>query len=282
MEQLAEIIILEGWGITINALMIVQIVFVLLGLLLVNFLVYRKLLPWYYGRESTTAKNLTRIKRVVSLLLISVFAISALRILGIDYQFFSLLLKKAPHGDEAPVIFSVKISTIVTTLVAFVLANVFDLIISEFLVQRLHAAREKGDRPLSDDEQNRLTRQFGAVRPIMYILATIVATEVSGLARYWFFRDPHDVRLEPATLIVDVELILFLIPLCHHAHQQPPHHQPKAQNSSHHVLTPKRSPIPQKFRQKKTTSSAKPPAPPRKSYPGKLPNPNLRNHALPN
>lgn len=186
----------------------------LLGLLLINWLIYRKLLPWYYGKESTTSMNLKRIKRVVSLLLFSVFVVEVVRILNVDHDFYSVIIKEAPDGDSADVSFHVKISSIVTALVSFVTAGVLDLIVSEYLVQRLHTSKQAEGRTLTEEQQQQLTRRFGAVRPIMYILATILTVETTGLARYWFIRRPDDVRViakEGLNLLIDVEQVLLWI-----------------------------------------------------------------------
>ena len=215
MERLREIILLNGWGLEVTAADVVLIIAALLGILLLNWVVYRKLLPWYYGKESTTSTNLNRIKRVVSLMLFSLFAVAVLRILEIDHEFFSYTIQQAPDGDSADVSFHGRISTVVTALVAFVTAGVLDLIISEYLVQRLHSSRTNDNSPtISGEEEERLIRRFGAVRPIMYILATILTVETTGLARYWFFRRPDDLRViakEGLSLLIDVERILLII-----------------------------------------------------------------------
>lgn len=185
---------------------------ILIGLIVIWWLLIKKLLPWYYDKESTDSKNVTRLRRVINLMLVSVFAVSALRLLGIDYEFFSIPLREAPRGDEADVFFTVRISTLVTTFVAFVAASVFDLVINEVVVQRLHASKAKDKRSLTSRQEEQLTQRFAAIRPLMYILAIIVFTEVSGLARYWVYRDPMNTRsAESVKMLIDVEIILFFV-----------------------------------------------------------------------
>lgn len=203
---------LEGWGLSMSTQDEVVLLLILIGLIAIWWLLVKKLLPWYYDKESTDSKNATRIRRVINLMLVSVFAVSALRVLGIDYEFFSVLLKEAPRGDEGDVYFTVRISTIVTSLVAFVAASVFDLVINEVVVQRLHASKAKENRSLTEREKDQLSRRFGAIKPLMYVLAVIVTAEVSGFARYWIYRDPSNTRSsEPVKMLIDIENILFFI-----------------------------------------------------------------------
>lgn len=214
MEQLAEIELWDRWGLTVNAAQVVMILLVTLSLLLGRWLFFHKLLPWYYSKETTSAKNLTRIRRIVSLLLFSVSAVAILRILNIDHEFFSIDIKRPPDGDSPAVSFHVRISTIVTALVAFVTASVLDLVISEFLVQRLYKSRQESGRTLTEKEEQQLIRRFGAVRPIMYILAIIVTVEATGLAKYWFFRSPDDPRViaeKGLSNLITVETVLLSI-----------------------------------------------------------------------
>lgn len=212
MKRLAEIILLDRWGITVSAAQLALVGAVVVGVLLARWLVMGKLLPWYYSRETTTAKNHQRINRVVNLLAISVLAVAILRILGVDYELLSQFIMESPREDENGVYFTIKISTIVTSLVAFVVASVFDLIIGEFLVQRLYAAKEQQNRVLSERDERQLIRRFGAVRPIMYTLATIVMAEATGLAKIWVLRRPENPRSpDPMTLLVNIERILLVI-----------------------------------------------------------------------
>lgn len=210
MKLLGQIEFLESWGLSVTTQDEVLLGLILLGLLVLWWLLVRKLLPWYYQKESTDSKNAARIRRVVNLMLISIFAIATLRVLDINLELFSYLLKPAPTDDGADIYFTVKISTLVTGFVAFVAAGVFDLVISEVAVQRLHIAKEQEERGLTKREEEQLTRRFAAVRPILYLLAVTVLAEASGLARYWFIRRPEDIKLEMKWMI-DVERVLLLI-----------------------------------------------------------------------
>lgn len=210
MKRLAEIILWDRWGILITAEQIALVPLVILTVFFARWLITGKLLPWYYSRETTTAENSQRIKRVVNLLVYSVLAVAVLRILGIDYEFFSVFLEKSPTDDGNGVYFTVKISTIVTSVAAFVIASVIDLVFGEFLVQRLYAAKEQEKQVLSEREEKQLVRRFGAVRPIMYTLAMIVTAEVTGVAKYWFLRRPESLSVD-ATLLIDVEWMLLAV-----------------------------------------------------------------------
>ena len=209
MEKLADIELWDRWGVTVSAEQLVLIGLVIVGLLVVLWLVNGKLLPWYYSREATTAKNMKRIKRVISLLAFSVLLVEVLRILNIDSQLFSFEAQPSATDDGPPVDVTMRISTIVTGLVAFVVANVFDLVIGEILVQRLYASREAGNTSITASNEKQLIRRFGAVRPIMYILATIVTVEATGLAQL-YLRFPLDVRKELKWMIT-LERVLFIV-----------------------------------------------------------------------
>ena len=210
MELLGQIEFLERWGVSMSTQDEVLLAIILLGLVALWWLLVRKLLPWYYKKESTDSKNATRIRRVINLMLVSIFAISVLKVLGIDYELLSYRLQRAPTDDGAAVYLTIKISTIVTGLVAFVAAGVFDLVFGEVLVQRLHSSGEPGSRTLTERQKEQLTRRFGAVRPIMYMLAVTVLAEASGIARYWFIRKPESLAKE-FTLLIDVEQVLLFI-----------------------------------------------------------------------
>ncbi len=210
MKLLGQIEFLERWGLTMSTQDEVLLGLILIGLLILWWLLVKKLLPWYYEKESTDSKNASRIRRVVNLMLVSIFAIATLRVLDIDHEFFSYLLQPAPTDDGADIYFTVKISTLVSGFVAFISAGVFDLVISEVAVQRLHAAKEQEGRGLTEREEEQLTRRFAAVRPILYILAVTVVAEAAGLARAYIIRRPEDLRMELKWLI-DVERVLLFV-----------------------------------------------------------------------
>jgi small-conductance mechanosensitive channel len=210
MEQLADIELWNRWGLTVNLLQLVQIGLVVAGLIFMRWAFFKKILPWYYNRETVTKQNYTRVKRVITLVLVSLFAVSVLRVLGIDYLLLDIPLQRSPTGDGAPVSFHIRISSIVTGLVAFVVAGAFDLVIGEFLIQRFHRAKGNESKALSEQQQEQVTRRFSAVRPIMYMLAIVVIAEETGIARYWFHREPDSFRIDP-TALIDVEDVLFVI-----------------------------------------------------------------------
>ena len=192
MDRLREIILLDFFGITVTAYQLLLIVVTTLVVLTANHLIVRRLLPWYYGREEVSAKNRTRVRAVSRFTLFSLLVIAILRILNIDITFINEAIQQASTSDGPPVYLVVRISTIVKALLAFIVANILDILIEELLVQRYHRMhRSENATAQSLDEESKAAQRFRAVRPFMYTLAIAVVLQDTGLAKFvlHFFKD---------------------------------------------------------------------------------------------
>ncbi|MBC6994809.1 mechanosensitive ion channel [Neolewinella lacunae] len=184
MEKLREIEFYLGTY-PITLYQVVLIVLVLASIALAARLVLGTLLPKYYGRENISARNQSRTKRVIRLVFISLLLVAILRILDIDYTFFAGSIQDAPTDDGAPVWLTIRISTIVKILVAFIVANVLDLVAEEVLVQRFYTRSLGKQAPGA--EQKELTNRFNILRPLMYTAALSFIANDTGLSRYYLY-----------------------------------------------------------------------------------------------
>lgn len=210
MERLRNINLFELEMMSVNLYQVVLIVLVLLGLFILGWLLLEKLFPWYYSRESTSEQNRGRTRRVLRFVLVSLFLVSLLRILEIDFTFFDLLLKRAPCDDCPDVYFTVRISTILKALTVFIVANVLDLVLEEILLQRYHRANL--DAKASGTAASKtFDQRFKVVRPLMYTLALAFVTQDTGIGRYYF----HQIKDSSGDVIanINVERILLAIAL---------------------------------------------------------------------
>lgn len=180
MEELGDLRIIELGDITVTLLQLVRIMVLAGAVLLVTYLLLRRLLPWYYGKESVTESTRGRSRRTIQLVAISLFVITVLRILDIDYG-FDFNVQRSLTDDGAPVSLSLHISTLVKAVLAFIVAGVLDVIIEEFLVQRYRSA---ADQPTTADTRA-ARRRFRSVKPLMYTAAAIFVANDVGVARYY-------------------------------------------------------------------------------------------------
>ncbi|PPK87339.1 mechanosensitive ion channel-like protein [Neolewinella xylanilytica] len=192
MDQLREIILLDYLGFRVTAYQLLLIGVATVLLLGTNSLLVRRLLPWYYGREAVSPKNRSRVRNVTRFTLFSLLVIAILRILNIDITFVNEAIQQASTSDGPPVYLVIRISTIVKALLAFIVANVLDILIEELLVQRyhrMHMSTTATAQSLSDEEQ--AASRFRAVRPFMYTMAALVVLNDTGLAALvlYAFRD---------------------------------------------------------------------------------------------
>lgn len=200
MEQLSEIILLQYRGLfSINLFQAIEIVTMALILLGVYRLLCRRVFPWYFGKETTSSKNRDRTLRVTRLLLFSIFVVVVLRVFNLDYKLFEASLLTAEElkeyeranpdaANDNPLKFIVRISTLIKAFLAFVVANVLDLILGEVLTQRFHRKRTR-------EKQAGTTISTGSgmpdrikwLKPVLYMLAIIIMVNDTGLAPYkWF------------------------------------------------------------------------------------------------
>ena len=189
MEQLRDINLFTSDVLDVDLAQVVLIVFASVAVVVVGWLLLGRLFPWYFGKEEISEKNKGRVRRVTRFALFSGLVITVLRILNIDFTIIDRVIANAVTDDGPPVYLTIRISTIVKAIIAFILANVLDLIIEEFLVQRYHRLQRQQSFNAQFEEQHReISDRFRAVQPVMYTLAALFVATDSGLARYWFFR----------------------------------------------------------------------------------------------
>lgn len=203
MNTLREIILLGINDFTVSAFQLLLIVLATVVLLGGNYLMFRYVLPWYYDRETVSEKNRSRVVAVVRFTLVSLLVIAILRILKIDITFVDEAIQQASTSDGPPVYLTIRISTIVKALLAFIVANVADILIEELLVQRYHRMHMSvATTAQSLTQEQEAADRFRAVRPFMYTLAMMVVLKDTGLAGFvlYSFNDPSDV--DPTTITV--------------------------------------------------------------------------------
>lgn len=187
-----DINLMDFNGFTVSLLQVLGILAVVVALLSVYFLLVRRVLPWYFDKDNISKRNYKRTVRVVRLVIISSIGILTLRILNIDVKLVDEILQKAMTDDGPPVYLTIKVSTIVEALIAFILANLLDLIIGEFLVQRFYNAEEadaSSNFSSSYEEPGRgISRRIQALRPLLYTLAVIFIANHTGISDYYFSR----------------------------------------------------------------------------------------------
>ncbi len=188
MDRLRDINLLETVYLTVTAYQLFLMVLATIVLLGTNHLLVRRVLPWYYGREAVSPKNRSRVRNVTRFSLFSLLVIVILRILNIDITFINEAIQQASTSDGPPVYLTIRISTIVKALIAFIVANVLDILIEELLVQRFFRMhRSTTATPQSISEEEASAKRFRAVRPFMYTLATLVVLQDTGLSNYVFY-----------------------------------------------------------------------------------------------
>lgn len=201
MEQLRSIQLLRLGEFSLDLAQVVVIL--LMGLLTygVYWLIERRVLPWYYGLETTTEKNRSRLRRVTRFALISFFVVVVLRVLDIDYRLLDFVLDSTEMTDEqrkqlemenpgaandgSSLRFIVRISTLLEVLVALVFANLIDVVLGEIVTQRFHrireAARAKGS---TVGTAGGAPDRIAWLRPFLYTLVAILFVNLTGLALY--------------------------------------------------------------------------------------------------
>ncbi|WP_273446136.1 mechanosensitive ion channel family protein [Neolewinella agarilytica] len=189
MERLRDINLFELEMMSVNLYQVVLIALALLGVFVLGWLLLEKLLPLYFHRETTSEQNHGRTRRVIRFVLVSFFLMSVLRILEIDFTFFDGIIQRDYNCDDCPpVYFTVRISTIVKALVAFIIANVLDLILEEFLTQRYHRSGQVSSTTGGATAQPIAGDRFKSARPLMYTLALLFVAQDTGAAKFVFHK----------------------------------------------------------------------------------------------
>ncbi|MEM1360043.1 MAG: hypothetical protein AAGF89_17680, partial [Bacteroidota bacterium] len=187
---MSDINLMDFNGFTVSLLQVLGILAVVIALLSVYFLLVRRILPWYFDKDNISKRNYKRTVRVVRLVIFSAIGIIILRILNIDVKLVDEILQKAMTDDGPPVYLTIKVSTIVEALIAFIVANLLDLVIGEFLVQRFHNAEEAEattNFAANYEKPGRgISRRIQALRPLLYTLAVIFIANHTGIADYYF------------------------------------------------------------------------------------------------
>lgn len=190
METLLDYTI--GYGdYRMNLAQLGQIILAVILVIGLHWLIVKRLLRWYYARELVTDRNRHRTGRMVRFVLVSFLAVMILRILNIDITLFEDNIKDSATDDGPPVHLEIHISHIVKALIAFVIANVADVLVEEMLLQRYYNTASGGKNPEADA---RITRNLSSIQPLMYTLAVLFILRDIGLNDYWFqiFKDPSD------------------------------------------------------------------------------------------
>lgn len=193
METLKDIELNLG-GFTTTAYQLVLIGMALIGLYGTAYLLNNILFKWYYNRDVTSDQNKNRTRRVVRFVFAGLFVIAALRILKIDFTFFDDWIQRSPTDDGPPVYLTIRISTFVKALAAFVVANVIDLLLEELLVQWYYKGVAKdGEDTAPGVDHHGVADSFSSLRPLVYTLAILYITNDIGVAKYSFhdFYDPQ-------------------------------------------------------------------------------------------
>jgi len=210
MERLRDINLFELEMMSVNLYQVVLIALALLGVFVFGWLVLEKLFPWYYSRESTSEQNRGRTRRVVRFVLVSLFLVSLLRILGIDFTFFDQLVQRAPCGDCPEVYFTIRISTILKALTVFIVANVLDLVLEEILLQRFYRTSQE-EKASGGTAPKTVDQRFKVIRPLMYTLALAFVAQDTGIGRYYF----HQIKDSGGDVIanINVERLILAVAL---------------------------------------------------------------------
>ncbi|NJB87264.1 small-conductance mechanosensitive channel [Lewinella marina] len=213
MDRLREILLLEMGGFSVTAHQLLLILAATVLLMGTNYLIVRHLLPWYYGREEVSEKNRSRVRNVTRFSFFSLLVIVILRILNIDITFVDEAIQQASTSDGPPVYLTIRISTLVKALLAFIVANVLDILIEELLVQRYHRMHRSNDATAQSlSEEEAAANRFRAVRPFMYTLAILVVLQDTGLARYVLYAFTEVERSEEVvTSTITVGNVVFAV-----------------------------------------------------------------------
>lgn len=184
MERLKDIQLFELNGTTVDVYQLTLVLLAILGVIAGNYLLLRRLLPWYYNRETISEQNRSRLQRVIRFSLYSLLGIAVLQIFDIDFTLIDLLIQREQTDDGPATFLTIHISTIVKAIITFTFARVLDTLIEEFLIQRYHRQQLKNDSAAAvTTVDEAVVNRFQAVRPVMYTFATLLVLRDMGLSR---------------------------------------------------------------------------------------------------
>jgi len=236
MERLREIVLLQVGDFSLNMEQLTVIGLLALGLLSLYWLLEKRLYPWYYGLEVTSEKNRGRMRRVTSFALISFFIVGLLRMLDIDFQIFSFDLENKvgkmtaeelkrfemenpdAANDGSGIRFVLRISMLLEVLVAFVVANLLDLILGEIITQhfyRIKAREQAGNAASLAGTPDRIKW----LKPLLYTMVAILFANLTGLSPYDLFSFPQmEKGAAPFTIsvgrLLNALFVFLLVNLC--------------------------------------------------------------------
>lgn len=203
MEQLSNIDLFTIGNFTMNMAQLATICFIAAILVFVYWLLEHRIFPWYYGMDSTLEVNRGRMRKAVRFTAFGVFVVGVLRVLELDFELINIVLEKlSPEelkriemenpeaaNDGSGLRFIVKISTLVKVLIAYILANVLDLVLGEIITQRFHrirtVARKQGETVTGEEP-----KKVKWLRPALITLVIMFFASETGLAFYHPFTIP--------------------------------------------------------------------------------------------
>jgi small-conductance mechanosensitive channel len=193
-----------------------------------------KLFPWYYGMEAISESNRERMRRVTRFALLSFFAVGVLRLLEIDFALVNQKIGELNMSSEElkqfemanpdkandanDIRFIIRISILLEVLVAFVIANLLDLVLGEIVTQRFYRQRLGGqltNNPGTNWGGNDMTR-IKWLRPLLYTLVAILFANLTGLTFYEPFSVPIAFKNSAVSTInvgriLNALLVFFLV-----------------------------------------------------------------------
>lgn len=209
MERLSEIQLFELGSYTVSLLQLVAVAAVALASVVLYWLIERKLLDWYYGLETTSVRNQDRMRRVVSFTIFGIFVVLVLRIFEIDYPLLNLpidedllsaaeidamKLKEMANPDAANDSngprYIIKISHLVEVLIAYIIANLLDIVLGEILTQRYFRRKNGGEEASAGITGVEGSGQIPWLRPVLMTLVVILFANETNLARFDLFTIP--------------------------------------------------------------------------------------------
>ncbi|MEM9931119.1 MAG: mechanosensitive ion channel domain-containing protein, partial [Bacteroidota bacterium] len=190
--------------ISVNLFQVVELIIAAFLLWLVYRAIRNRFLPWYFGMEATSSKNFARSLRVLRLVLYSFFVVLALRVFNLDYQLIREPLLSAEElkqfemenpdaANDNPLEFIVRISTLIKAILAFVVANLLDLIIGEVATQRFYRRQVKAKQQMAATASagGAVADRILWLKPFLYLLAIALVANDTGIVHYTFFDIPH-------------------------------------------------------------------------------------------
>ena len=230
MEQLSNIDLFTVGSYTVDLAQLAYIGFLAAVLIFAYWLLEFRLFPWYYGMDSTLEVNRGRMRRAVRFTVLGFFVIGVLRVLDLDFKIIDIVLEElSPErqkqfemenpdaaNDGSGLSFIVLISHLVEVLIAYIVFNVLDLVLSEIVTQRFHR-RQEAARAKGASIAGGAPLKIKWLRAVLITLIVIFFANQTGLAFYHPFKVPTGVegRLMNFTIgkMLNAVLVFFLVNL---------------------------------------------------------------------